>query len=214
MAFAFVRCVTQFTITGDRTKMKRMTVCVLVLFSLCSFVVAQEMKHEVTVQGSGFFNKESTGLGTKLSPTNSGGLMVGYRINLKSWLAAEADYDYFRNSQKFTNASSFTAVNTNVHAITGNAVVKLPVMKSFQPYTLIGGGAMVFDPRKTNSFSSQTVGTFVYGAGADYPVTSHIGIRAQYRGFVYKAADYDVSTLKTDKFTHSAVPSAGLVFKF
>ena len=195
--------------------MKRMIVCVLVLVSFCSFAAAQETRHEITVQGSGFFNKESTGLGIKNTPTNSGGFMAGYRFNIKSWLSAEADYDYFRNSQKYSSASGLTAVSTNVHAITGNAVIKMPVtIKSLKPYALVGGGAMVFDPRNSSSVSSQTVGTFVYGAGADYPITSRIAFRGQYRGFVYKAADFDVSSLKTDKFTHSAVPSLGLVLNF
>jgi hypothetical protein len=46
------------------------------------------------------------------------------------------------------------------------------------------------------------------------PITKHVALRAEYRGFVYKAPDFDRSDLKTDKFTHSAVPSAGLVFTF
>ena len=195
--------------------MKRIIVSVLVLLSFCSFVAAQETRNEVTVQGSGYFNKESTGLGTRYSPTNSGGFMTGYRFNINSWLSAEGDYDYFRNSQKYFRASGLNTLNTNVHAITGNAVIKVPVtVRSLKPYAIVGGGAMVFDPRNVRDTSSQTKGAFVYGAGADYALTSRFAIRGQYRGFVYKAADFDVSTLKTDKYTHSAVPSIGLVVKF
>ncbi len=195
--------------------MKRIIVCVFVVLSFCSFVLAQDPKHEVTVQGSGFFNKNNNGLGNEHNPTNSGGIMTGYRFNIKNWLAAEADYDYFRNSQNYTNAGGATTVKTNVHAITGDAVIKMPVtIKSLKPYALVGGGAMVFDPRNTTGVNSQTVGTFVYGAGADYTLASHVAVRGQYRGFVYKAPDFDNASLKTDKFTHSAVPSLGLVFRF
>jgi hypothetical protein len=66
---------------------------VLVLFGISSW--AQEVRNEVTVQGSGFFNKQTTGSGITNEPTNSGGVMAGYRFNLKNWLAVEGDYDYF-----------------------------------------------------------------------------------------------------------------------
>lgn len=79
---------------------------------------------------------------------------------------------------------------------------------------MAGGGALVFDPRNTSSIERQTRGTFVYGVGGDVSVMKHVAVRAQYRGFVYKVPDFGVGQLKTDKFTHAAVPSAGLVFTF
>ena len=33
-------------------------------------------------------------------------------------------------------------------------------------------------------------------------------------GSVYKTPDFEMTSLKVDKYTHSAVPSAGLVFTF
>jgi len=57
-------------------------------------------------------------------------------------------------------------------------------------------------------------GTFVYGGGVDLPISKHFLLRAQYRGFVYKTPDFEMTSLKVDKYTHSAVPSAGLVFTF
>ena len=51
----------------------------------------------MTLQGSGFFNKKTTDAGITSQPTNSGGVMGGYRFNFKNWLALEGDYDYFRN---------------------------------------------------------------------------------------------------------------------
>lgn len=194
--------------------MKRTILSVLVLFSLCSFTAAQEVKNEVTVQGSGFFTKESTGLGTTHSPTYSGGVMAGYRLNINRWLAAEGDYDYFRNTQKYFNAGGLTTVKNNVHAVTGSAIIKIPTTFKLKPYGLVGGGAMVFDPRDSSTLQSQTVGTFVYGGGADYMLSKHVGVRGQYRGFVYKTPYFDVTGLKTDKFTHSAVPSVGFVLTF
>jgi opacity protein-like surface antigen len=199
--------------------MKKLTelAIILVLFGISSW--AQEFRHEVTVQGSGFFNQETTDGGITNKPTNSGGMMAGYRFNLKNWLAVEGDYDYFRNSQKFLTNSETTFIPINVHAATGTAIVKLPsfkvpAVKIVSPFVLAGGGTMLFDPRGGSGSKEQTRGAFVYGGGFDVPMAKHIALRAQYRGFVYKTPDFEMTSLKVDKYTHSAVPSAGLVFTF
>jgi opacity protein-like surface antigen len=62
--------------------------------------------------------------------------------------------------------------------------------------------------------NEQTRGVFVYGGGLDVPMAKHIALRAQYRGFVYKTPDFETASLQVDKYTHSAVLSAGLVFTF
>src|SRR5271157_6113318 len=100
---------------------------ILVLFGISSW--AQEVRNEVTVQGSGFFNKQPTGSGITNEPTNSGGVIAGYRFNLRNWLAVEGDYDYFRNGQKVLTSSGTTFIPMNVHAATGTAIVKLPSFK-------------------------------------------------------------------------------------
>ena len=63
--------------------MKKLTelAIILVLFGISSW--AQEVRNEVTVQGSGFFQKQTTADGFTNEPTNSGGVMAGYRFNLK-----------------------------------------------------------------------------------------------------------------------------------
>jgi opacity protein-like surface antigen len=138
--------------------------------------------------------------------------MAGYRFNLNHRFAFEGDYDYFRNTQRFS--SNVTSIKTNVNAVTGVAVVKFPKMSVLKPYALAGGGAVVFDPHDAKSIETQARGAFVYGAGADVPLMKRLAFRAQYRGLIYKTPDFGLNGMKTDKFTHSAVPSAGLVFTF
>jgi outer membrane immunogenic protein len=198
--------------------MKKLTELAIILVLLGISSWAQEVRHEVTVQGSGFFQKQTTAGGITNEPTNSGGVMAGYRFNLKNWLAVEGDYDYFRNHQTFSGSSGTTFMPMNVHAATGVAIVKLPsfkmpAVKIVSPFVLAGGGAMFFDPREGTNHE-QTRGTFVYGGGFDVPMSKHFLVRAQYRGFVYKTPDFEQASLKVDKYTHSAVPSAGLVFTF
>jgi opacity protein-like surface antigen len=192
--------------------MKRIAVVLSLMLALGSLVWAQEARNEVTIQGSGFFTKDSTGKGLENNPTYSGGFLAGYRYNLNHRFALEGDYDYFRNSQDYPKSG--TQIKTNVSAITGAAVMKLPKFGVLKPYVLAGGGGIVFNPHDAKSIGTQARGSFVYGGGADLPLTKHVALRAEYRGFVYKAPDFDLSDLKTDKFTHSAVPSAGLVFTF
>jgi outer membrane immunogenic protein len=185
---------------------------VVILVAISSF--AQEMRHELTVQGSGFFTKQTTEGGLTSKPTNSAGVLAGYRFNLKRWLSVEGDYDYFRNDQKFLAGSGAAVIPMNVHAMTGAAIVKLPTFKRLSPFVLGGGGAMFFDPHGRFVTREQTRGAFVYGGGVDVPMFKHVALRAQYRGFIYKTPDFETTTLKVDKYTHSAVPSAGLVFVF
>ena len=55
---------------------------------------------------------------------------------------------------------------------------------------------------------------FAESLGADYPILNHVSLRAEYRGLVYSAPDFGLRNLNTDKITHAAQPSAGIVFRF
>src|SRR6266704_902912 len=77
----------------------RAIVACIALLSLRA--VAQEVRSEVSVQGTGFFTKDSNGNGIKNKATETGGLLIGYRYNITRWLAAEANYGYDRNTQSY-----------------------------------------------------------------------------------------------------------------
>ncbi len=196
--------------------MKKVFGFALVAVLLASGAFAQENKYEMTVQGSGFFPKQTTKNGITSKPTASGGVVAGFRVNLNNRFAVEGDYDYGRNSEKFFVAGTATRIPVNVHSLTATGVVKLPTFRDVRPFAVAGGGMMVIDPRESSSTNSQTRGTLVYGGGFDMPLpmAKRVAFRAQYRGFVYKVPDFDTTRLKTDKFGHAAVPSAGLVFCF
>jgi opacity protein-like surface antigen len=182
---------------------------------------AQETRSEISLQGTGFFTKDTSGDGITEHATNTGGFLVGYRYNLNRWLAAEAVYGYDRNSQHYFGSSGLSRVQANVHQATGGFVVRVPTPARFRisPYVLAEGGALVFDPTGNNfgtvpGAQRQAAGVFAYGGGADFPLLKHVALRAEYRGLVYNAPDFGLSALNTNTITHTAVPSAGFVLRF
>jgi opacity protein-like surface antigen len=182
---------------------------------------AQEIRSEISLQGTGFFTKDTTGQGTTQRGTETGGFLLGYRYHFNRWLASETVYGYERNSQQYFGSAGLSRVQSNIHQATGGFVISLPTPARFRlsPYLLAEGGALVFDPTG-NSLGTlvgaqrQAVGVFSYGGGVDYPVIKHLSLRAEYRGLVYNAPDFGVSSLNMDKITHTAQPSAGIVFRF
>jgi opacity protein-like surface antigen len=202
--------------------MRQMVVMIAVVsLLLAAGATAQESRSEIGVQGTGLFTKDTTGRGTTQRGTENGGFLVDYRYHFNRWLAAEGVYGYGRNTQQFFAPAGLSRIQANIHQATGGLVVNLPTPARFKisPYVLAEGGALVFDPTG-NPFGSvsgarrQSVGVFVYGGGADFPIVKHVSLRAEYRGLVYNAPDFGFSDLNTDKVTHAAQPSAGIVFRF
>ena len=88
-------------------------------------------------------------------------------------------------------------------------------MKRFTPFAEAGVGALIFDPTDLPGTSSQTRAAFVYGAGADFNITQHLFLRAQYRRLVYNSPTFDLlQALTYDRVTHRAEPSIGFGFRF
>jgi outer membrane immunogenic protein len=197
-------------------KLTAMIVGILALVSITA--VAQENRSEISIQGTGFFTKDTAGNGVFQHADDTGGFLLGYRYNFNRWLAAEANYGYDRNTQFYFGGAP-ARVQADIHQITGSAVVKLPTFARLHPYALAGAGALVFDPTGNfgGTFSGATLETkptFVYGVGAQYAFTRHLSLRAEYRGLVYKAPSFNLAGLNTDSWTQIAQPSAGIAFRF
>ena len=180
---------------------------------------AQETRSEISLQGTGSFTQDSTGQGISRTTSDTGGFMVGYRYHFNRWFSAEGNYGYDRNTQKYFGGFGESRVQANVHTVTGDVALNLPLpIKRISTYVLAGGGGLIFDPRNIGGFvpgaETQGRGAFLYGAGADYVLSRHFSLRGEYRGFVYKNPDFGLRALNTDSWTHTAQPSAGIVFRF
>lgn len=183
--------------------------------------MAQEDRHEISVQGASFFTRQSSGNGVVYNATETGGGLATYRYHINHWLSAEAVYGYDVNSQKYALASGAFRVQSGMHQATGGLVFNLPSRPTsrFNPYVLAGGGALIFQPTgdhldSVSGAQTQAKAAFVYGAGMNYALTKRLSLRAEYRGFVYGSPNLGFSAFSTNSMTHTAVPSIGLSFRF
>jgi opacity protein-like surface antigen len=129
--------------------------------------------------------------------------------------------------------SSTAAIPANAHELTADWVVSLKLL-NLRPFALAGGGVLVNVPAggtettttcssinglcqmSTTNASTQTQAkaAFIYGAGVDWTVLPHLGVRFQYRGRVYKAPDLVTVFSSTDQFTRTAEPVLGAFLRF
>jgi opacity protein-like surface antigen len=206
-----------------------------VLATLCLFAAiasAQDFRSEVSAQGTANFTNSTNDLFSTSNATRSGGFLAGYRYHLARWFAIEGDYAYTRNTQNFLDVANLTsALKTNVHEITGAAVITSGPRHRVRPYGLLGGGAIIFRPTSApvnqllstaNNLGfgpSETKPAFLYGAGVDIGINRFLAVRAEYRGLVFSAPGFQIPGLSvlglsTPGLSHMAQPSAGLVWRF
>ena len=200
---------------------------------------AQDNRYEAGGSEGVMFTKQSSGNGIDQSSTIGSDifLSVGLRVAAKQTLLF--NFGEGKNSQIYQSNYDFHVLNHTTE-YTG-AWMFSPIKKGrFDPFVLAGGGALKFKPQSTWLFlpnidvnipnrvqtnlgaTNQTRIAFLYGFGTDYhpPHFWKFSVRLQYRGFLYKAPDYNVAansgslTLFTGALTHMAEPSIGIVCKF
>jgi len=204
--------------------MTRLKILVAGLFATALFAAtskAQELPpNEVSVQGIGFFTKDSNNNQVTQHTTDSGGLLVSYRNRFSRLFGADLSYGYTRNTQQnLTSAGAFN-VQSNIHQTTAALLAHTPGrVLGFRPFALAGVGALTFSPTSNlggivPGSDTQAKATFVYGGGADYDINDHFALRLEYRGLVYKRPDFGFTPLNSDATAHTAQPSAGFVVRF
>jgi opacity protein-like surface antigen len=136
-------------------------------------------------------------------------------------------------------ATSTEPVSANAHEITGDWVPSVHIA-NLRPFAVLGVGVLLDVPTSgqatvttvtngcpecaiptqattiTTSISptqTSTKGVYVYGAGLDWGLLPHIGLRLQYRGNLYSAPNVSKYFSSTNTFTHSAEPMIGVYFK-
>jgi opacity protein-like surface antigen len=212
----------QWEFRSKKTRRKQMlqkmvlTAMVVGVASIALPAYAQQEggRQEVTVQALGSFVTNTTQNGVDHTATNSGGVLASYRFFFSQHHGVEGNYGYALNTQSYSTSTGALGVKTHSHEISGAYVFRMPFGK-VTPFALAGAGALVFAPKDFSAASTQTRAAFVYGAGADFNLTHHVFVRAEYRGFVYNSPTYDLSALSgLDRTTHRAEPSIGFGYRF
>jgi opacity protein-like surface antigen len=191
-----------------------------------AFVAATaQAQTDVALSVYGAFNGSTNGNGTQQSPSNSAGAMLELRHISNPLMGYDVTYSYNRDNQAYSTASFGcpvitcsppppVAVSANAHELTGDWVVSVK-LANLRPFALGGLGVLLNEPVSGQSnTTSSTKPVFVYGAGLDWGLVPHIGLRLQYRGNVYKAPDLTKAYTSTGAFTHSAEPMLGAYFRF
>lgn len=170
----------------------------------------------------GAFSGAANGNGVQESPSNAAGGLFEFRHISNPLIGWEATYSYNRANQVYSLTGSLpcpssgctAAVSANAHEITGDWVPSVHIA-NLRPFGVLGIGALLNVPSsgQSNTISSDKA-VYVYGAGLDWGLVPHIGLRFQYRGNLYKAPDVSKLYTSTDTFTHTAEPMIGAYFKF
>jgi opacity protein-like surface antigen len=142
---------------------------------------------------------------------------LGYNVNLGYSRFGENYSDGFVSNPPLTGASpnsSFyhASIGTNMYELTGAYVVEGPKAKRLSTFGQLGGGALFFLPTKDPSPTSMQIRpAMVFGGGINYKFSSHLALRAEYRGEFYKNPDFKQQELK---FTVTNAPTVSIVYAF
>jgi len=228
--------------------LKQAGVITAALFLLTSIGLAQDGHYDASVSAAAVFTKESDGNGIAQSATAGSNYFGTFRVKFRPKHSLAFNYGRAKDSQVYQTGFDFHVLTT-ITEYTG-AYIYNPVKKGrFEPFVLVGGGALSFNPTSAWDFLGyytvttvtgqkislpnrilvnlgavkQTEIAFLYGGGVDYrlPRFNRFSLRLQYRGLLYNAPDFKVTTasnsavsLFTGARGHMAEPSIGLVFRF
>jgi opacity protein-like surface antigen len=182
--------------------------------ALAAFGQEEYSKQEVSVQAIGSFVKSTTDHGVEQKATDTGGVLASYRYFFNLHNGVEVSYAWTNPTQNYLSTSGTIGVPSNSNEALAAYVYRMP-LKRFTPFVLAGTGALIFSARDDAAGSTQARAAFVYGGGADFKVSSHVFLRAEYRGLVYNSPTFALSALDgTDRITHRAEPSVGIGYRF
>jgi opacity protein-like surface antigen len=104
-------------------------------------------------------------------------------------------------------------VSADAHELTGDWVPSVKIA-NLRPFGLLGVGLLLNEPAsgQTDTTSSNKA-VFEYGAGLDWGLLPHIGLRFQFRGNLYKAPDLTTLYGSSGAFTHTAEPMIGVYLR-
>ena len=214
----------------------------LIPFLLAALLAAAPARASQTTDAAvsiyGAFSGTTSGNAVNQSPANAAGGMIELRHLVHPWLGFEGTYSFNRANQNyatqcppsgFCSPDTSASVSANAHEFTADWVFSLKLL-NLRPFAVVGAGVLLdvptggtstsctqFDPACSTTAaptSTSTQPVFVYGAGLDWGLLPHLGLRFQYRGNLYKAAALTSVIQSSNAFTQTAEPMIGAYFRF
>jgi Outer membrane protein beta-barrel domain len=178
---------------------------------------AQSFLHnsDASVSAFGQFTSGVSGNGITDDPTKSLGGQAAFRHSYHWWLGFEGSYAYTRYNEYYSSRPY--SVQHNTHEFAASYLVNGSSVLGFRPFAFAGISALVFSPSLNGGQNASWQGRTAlnFGAGIDRSLlTSHFGIRVQYRGLYYKAPDFNDALLTTGKSRLTSEPMAGVYYRF
>jgi hypothetical protein len=178
---------------------------------------------EISVDFTGDFPKKTCSggqidpctTGQSVDGNNSGGLLLTYRQNFTRWSAIELNYDYTRFAESYGTGA---VTRARVDEVTVAYVLSFRSLTGghFAPFAEVGLGALIFSPTSSTISGPipQDRAPLLYGGGFDISDGGHLAVRLGYRGLIFQAPDFAVSSLVTGGISHIAEPYVGIVVRF
>jgi opacity protein-like surface antigen len=193
---------------------------VFIFLGAIALCVSAQAQTSVAVSVYGAFSGTTTGNNVQESPSNSAGGLIELRHISNPILGYEATYSYNRanTSYRCTGTScpvlSPATVSANAHELTLDWVPSVH-LANLRPFGVLGVGLLLNQPSGgQNNTSTSIKPVYVYGAGLDWGLLPHLGLRFQYRGNLYKSPDLSKLYTSTDQFRHTSEPMIGAYFSF
>lgn len=192
------------------------------ILALCLCGATLRAQTSVALSAYGAFSGTTTANGVQQSPSNSAGGMLEVRHIANPILGFEGTYSFNRADESYKQTvgvsacpatgcpPSFASVKSDAHELTLDWVPSVG-LANFRPFGVLGVG-MLFNVPSSGQSNTQTSTkpVYVYGAGLDWGLLPHLGLRFQYRGNLYKSPDVTQLFTSVDKFTHTAEPMIGI----
>ena len=191
---------------------------------------ALQAQTDVAASLYGSFRGTSNGNGTAESPSNPAGVMLEMRHISNPLVGYELNYSFNRSDEEYKGSVStpqictpncvpagntvYQAVKANAHRVGADWFVSLSHLP-VKPFALAGVGLLFISPDGGQSdVRGNTKPVFEYGAGVDWTVIPHLGLRFQYRGDLYHSPDLAKAFSSTNRFANTAKPMIGAYFRF
>jgi outer membrane immunogenic protein len=201
--------------------MKKAALLFVLLPGLAVAGFAQESRQDVSLGVTGIFPPYVYGNAVEQHPRYGMGGLASYRYMLTPRSAVEGNYQYGQNAYSYT--LSFlpnVRIHTRMQEVSAAYVFNFSFRK-FNPFLEGGVGAYIFSPIQggttTLDAKRQTKVGALYGAGIAYEISPSFDIRAEYRGIVVKAPNFNLpgNILNTNRwFPTLSNPVIGVAYHF